>query len=300
MSGTWSGVINVLKPPGMTSHDVVAWVRRRLGTKAGHGGTLDPLASGVLVVGVGRGTRLLRFLLEGTKDYRAEVVLGARTPTGDAASPAEPGGDASFLDEARVKEALASLTGEMEQVPPMTSALKCGGRPLYRLAREGREISRPPRRVTVFAARLVDFTPGPRARALVDLTCSHGTYVRTWCQDLGESLGVGGYLGFLVRTRVGGFRLQEARLLEEIGADPGQAVEPLVRVVEDLPPLVIRGGRRQVAGGRVPAGLLEPPAGRLEPGQPVRLMGPEGDLWAIARWTGRGDVQLETVLVGVD
>lgn len=294
-----AGVINVLKPPGMTSHDVVAWVRRRLGVKAGHGGTLDPGAAGVLVVGVGRATRLLGFLLEGTKDYRVEVVLGARTPTGDASSPEEPGGDASPLDRQRVERAMAALTGEITQVPPMTSAIKRGGQPLYALARRGKEVPRPPRRVTVFRAQLLEFMPGPRAHLLVDLTCSHGTYVRTWCQDLGELLGVGGYMRFLVRTRVAGFRLEESALLEEIRDHPGRAVAPAVRMVEHLPALLARGGREKVACGRIPRHLLEVPAS-LSPGQRARVMGPEGDLWAIARWTGEGDPIPETVLVGVD
>ncbi len=294
-----AGVINVLKPPGMTSHDVVAWVRRRLGVKAGHGGTLDPGAAGVLVVGLGPCTRLLGFLLDGTKDYRAEVVLGARTPTGDASSPEEPGTDPSALDREEVERAIISLTGEIDQVPPMTSALKVGGRPLYALARRGKEVPRPARRVTVHEARLLEFTRGPRVRLLVDLTCSHGTYVRTWCQDLGELLGVGGYLRFLVRTRVAGFRLEESVLLEEIRNHPERVVEPAVRMVEHLPALVARGGRQQVACGRIPRPLLEVTA-PVPPGQRVRVMGPDGDLWAIARWNGEGDPIPETVLVGVD
>ncbi|MDI6894591.1 MAG: tRNA pseudouridine(55) synthase TruB [Bacillota bacterium] len=229
-----AGVINVLKPPGMTSHDVVACLRRWLGVKAGHGGTLDPGAAGVLVVALGRATRLLRFLLEGTKEYRAEVILGARTATGDAAAPEEEGGDASCLTRERVEEAVQALTGELEQVPPMTSALKHAGEPLYRLARRGEEVPRRARPVTVFSARVVEFHPARRARLLVDLVCSHGTYVRTWAQDLGNALGVGGYVGFLVRTRVGPFRLEGARTLEEIRARPEEAIEPMARVVEHV------------------------------------------------------------------
>ncbi|MEW6546476.1 MAG: tRNA pseudouridine(55) synthase TruB [Bacillota bacterium] len=295
-------MINVLKPPGMTSHDVVACLRRWLGIRAGHGGTLDPGAAGVLVVALGRGTRLLHFVLEGTKEYRAEAVLGARTATGDSSSPAEPGGDASFLDRIRVEQAVASLTGELEQVPPMTSALKYEGEPLYRLARRGQEVPRPSRRVTVFAARVVEFQPGVRARVVIDLTCSHGTYVRTWCQALGDALGVGGYMGFLVRTGVGVFRLGDALLLEEIRAHPWEGVQPMVRMVEHLPAVHMRGGREKVAAGHVPPAFLDVPArGGLSPGQTVRVMGPEGDLWAIARWVGGKRVlALETVLVGVN
>lgn len=296
------GVVNVLKPPGMTSHDVVACLRRWLGTKAGHGGTLDPGAAGVLVVGLGRATRLLGFLLQGTKDYRAEVVLGARTATGDGTSPPECERDATSLDAAAVEQAVAGLTGVIEQVPPMTSALKHGGRPLYALARQGQEVPRAPRRVTVYAARVVEFRPGRRARAVVDLTCSHGTYVRSWCQALGDALGVGGYMGFLVRSRVGGFRLEDASLLEDVRARPREAVLPTVRMVEHLPVVRARGGREKVAAGHLPLPMVDLPApGVCQPGQPVRVMGPEGDLWAVARWVG-GDrvLELQTVLVGVE
>jgi len=294
------GVVNVLKPPGMTSHDVVACLRRWLGMKAGHGGTLDPGAAGVLVVALGRATRLLGFLLEGTKEYRAEVVLGARTATGDAASPVEEGADASRIGRPEVEEAVVSLTGELEQVPPMTSALKHGGVPLYRLARRGEEVPRRPRRVTVYSARVVEFEPGRRARVLVDLTCSRGTYVRTWAQALGEVLGVGGYVGFLVRTRAGPFRLEDARTLEEIRDRPQDAVGPAVRLVEELPAVVVRGGREKVASGYVDPALVEVPVERTpSPGEKVRVMGPDGDLWAIARWAGgRRLLELETVLIG--
>jgi tRNA pseudouridine55 synthase len=294
------GVVCVLKPPAMTSHDVVACLRRWLGMKAGHGGTLDPGAAGVLVVALGRATRLLGFLLEGTKEYRTEVVLGARTATGDAASPVEEGPDASGIGRLEVEEAVRSLTGEIEQVPPMTSALKHGGVPLYRLARRGEEIPRQPRRVTVYSARVVEFHPGSRARVVVDLACSHGTYVRTWAQALGEALGVGGYVGFLVRTRVGSFGLEDARTLEEIRARPEDAVAPAVRLVENLPAVVLRGGREKVASGYVDPALVEIPAGPgLSPGEKLRVMGPDGDLWAIARWAGgRRLLELETVLIG--
>lgn len=286
------GVVNALKPPGMTSHDVVAFLRRLFGVRAGHGGTLDPGAAGVLVVCLGKATRLSEFLLEGSKSYRAEAVLGARTATLDAFSPEEPVGDPSFLERKQVEEAVARLMGEIEQVPPMTAALKRGGRPLYRLAREGREVPRPARRVTIFAARLVDFSPGKRARAVVDLTCSHGTYVRSWCAALGEALGVGAYLKFLVRTRVGDFPLEEALTLEELAAargEPERVVQPLDRVVEHLPAVRMEGKKEQVAAGRLPPEALWLPGGRSpRPGEKVRVLGPDGELWAIARWVAVG------------
>jgi len=211
------GFLNVLKPPGMTSHDVVAWVRSRLGMKRiGHLGTLDPAAAGVLPLSLGRATRLFDHASGRDKAYRAEVVFGLQTDTLDAEGTIVASGDAAALTEARLRSLLPRFTGEIEQVPPVFSAVSVGGRRLHRSARAGVQIAAPPRRVTVTRMDLVDFTPGRRASALIDLVCTSGTYVRALADDLGKAAGCSAYLGFLVRTRTGRFTLAESATLEEL------------------------------------------------------------------------------------
>jgi tRNA pseudouridine55 synthase len=204
------GVVVIDKPVGWTSHDVVAKIRGVLGTrKVGHSGTLDPDATGVLVLGVGRATRLLRFLTELPKTYTGEMVLGVETSTLDAAGEITAIHDMSGVDERAVRASAAALTGELMQVPPMVSAVKIGGRRLHELAREGKEVERPPRPVTVarFDVEPVSDQPGVWR---IDVGCSSGTYVRVLAADLGHSLGGGAHLRALRRTSVGGFTLSDA------------------------------------------------------------------------------------------
>ncbi|HHY94960.1 MAG TPA: pseudouridine synthase, partial [Firmicutes bacterium] len=161
------------------------------------------------------------------------------------------------------------------------------------LARAGREIPRPARRVMVYRAEMVDFWPGPCARALIDLECSHGTYVRTWCADLGDKLGVGGYMGFLLRTRVGEFLLEESRTLEEIAeaatrGNLGTLLEPMGKAVSHLPAVVMVRNAAQLAVGHIPTGSYQAPAEGSREGQRVRVMGPGGELLAVARWMRQG------------
>ncbi|MGH2726349.1 MAG: tRNA pseudouridine(55) synthase TruB, partial [Actinomycetota bacterium] len=205
------GIVVVDKPAGMTSHDVVAVVRRRLGERrVGHAGTLDPDATGVLVLGVGRATRLLRFIEGGEKEYIADVVLGVETTTQDASGQPVAEHDASALTGADVERAATALTGEISQTPPMVSAVKVGGERLYRKARRGEVVERPARKVTVHELRLDAFEPSVRAAAKLTIRCSPGTYVRTLAHDLGMALGVGGHVATLRRTRVGRFDAAEA------------------------------------------------------------------------------------------
>lgn len=208
-----SGVAVVDKPAGWTSHDVVAKARGVLGTRrVGHSGTLDPDATGVLVLGVGRATRLLRFLTELTKSYEAEIALGAETDTGDSSGSVVARWDMAGVTEAAVRAAAADLTGEIMQVPPMVSAVKIGGRKLYELAREGVEVERPARPVTVHRFDIAPAAGEGVWRATVE--CSSGTYVRTLASDLGRALGGGAHLRSLRRTAVGGFTLEQARPVE--------------------------------------------------------------------------------------
>ena len=225
------GFVVVDKQAGWTSHDVVARCRRLLGTrKVGHAGTLDPDATGVLIVGVGRATRLLRFASALPKTYVGEVVLGVTTSTLDASGEVtghfEMGGTAL----AEVREVARSLTGRIEQVPPMVSAVKVGGRRLHELAREGIEVERAPRGVEVFRFEVFETGESDCYRILVE--CSSGTYVRVLAADLGARLGGGAHLRALRRVSIGSFNDVEALGIEDVAPERVRPPEELVR---DLP-----------------------------------------------------------------
>lgn len=220
-----AGFLNVLKPPGMTSHDVVAFVRRRLGGgKVGHLGTLDPPAAGVLPLAVGRATRTLEFLPPARKAYRAEVTFGVETDTLDAAGEVLARHPVEGVTRARVEEACARFQGTLMQVPPRVSALRQGGRRSYDRARQGEEFELPPREAVYHAVRVVDCRDGT---ALLDVDCGPGTYVRALARDLGHALGCGAILSFLLRTRSGPFHLDDAVLLEDLLAGLAERVTPV-------------------------------------------------------------------------
>ncbi len=211
------GILVVAKPAGPTSHDVVAIVRRLAATRrVGHGGTLDPFASGVLPVFLGRATRVVEYHLADTKAYRATVCFGATSTTDDLEGELAPAGSAP--DRAAVEAALARFVGVVEQRPPAYSALKVAGRRAYALARAGETVELAPRRVTIHALELVDWDASDPTRpvAVVDVVCSAGTYVRAIARDLGEAVDGAAYLGALVRTASGPFALDAARSLDEI------------------------------------------------------------------------------------
>ena len=237
------GIVIVDKEAGCTSHDVVARCRRIFGLKrVGHAGTLDPDATGVLVVGLGRATRLLRFLTSLGKTYEAEVVLGVATSTLDASGDVVATFDMSDIAIDDARRAAASLTGSILQVPPMVSALKVGGRRLYELAREGIEVPREARRVEVtrFDVEEAEIDQGEvprRERVLrISVDCSSGTYVRSLAADLGSLLGGGAHLRKLRRTSVGSFTLSDARHLADISlAD----VLPAASAMRDYPSLMV-------------------------------------------------------------
>lgn len=210
------GILLVDKPSGITSFGVVDRLKKRFfPRRIGHGGTLDPLATGLLVVLLGKATKTARHFLEGDKVYLAEILLGRETDTQDVSGRVRREGDYSGLARADLEEALDAFRGEIEQVPPMVSALRHGGRRLYELAREGVEVARPPRRIAVKELKLIGFDP-PAVGLLI--CCSKGTYVRTLAHDLGARLGCGACLSGLRRLESGPFRLADAlplsRLLE--------------------------------------------------------------------------------------
>ncbi len=247
--GALDGVAVIDKPAGWTSHDVVARARKALGTRrVGHSGTLDPDATGVLVLGVGRATRLLRFLTVLPKVYEAEMVLGVETDTLDASGSVTARHDMSAVTGSQVRAAAAALTGDIGQVPPMVSALKVGGRRLHELARAGIEVERPPRPVTVSRFE-VEPVPGQAGVWRAVIECSAGTYVRVLAADLGLALGGGAHVGALRRTAVGGFGLGDAVALESL--EP-PALLPMSAAVRHLAGVRVGDGvAAQVRHGRV-------------------------------------------------
>lgn len=260
---TIDGILLVAKPAGITSHDVIDVVRRAVGVrKVGHGGTLDPMATGLLVVGVGRATRLLRFFGDLDKEYEGTGRLGEVTDTLDAEGTVLRTAPV-VVSEGEVREAMVSLTGQIDQRPPAYSAVKVGGRRLYRAARAGHEVEAAPRNVRVEAFDLLGFTPPDFDFRVV---CSGGTYVRSLVAVVGERLGCGAHLARLVRTRIGPFSLDDAVTPD----DPGDPL-PLERAVAHLPRVDLDEEEAKAAGhGRVlgPAGIDGPygvyaPDGRL-------------------------------------
>ncbi len=212
------GVLVIDKPAGPTSFDVVERVKRLLrAEKAGHTGTLDPLATGVLAVCVGDAVKLQQYLADGDKAYQALVAFGEATTTQDAEGEVIARGDPAWLDAEAIRAALARFLGEIEQVPPMFSAVRVGGRRLHEAARAGEEMERPARRIRVDAFELLELEPpqGGLVRARMAVRCGKGTYVRTLAADLGAALGVPSYLAGLRRTAAGPFRLEEAIALDE-------------------------------------------------------------------------------------
>jgi len=224
------GFLVIDKPAGISSHDVVNRVRRILGTKkVGHTGTLDPFATGVLPIAVGEGTKAIQFLDEGEKAYEAVIRLGLVTDTLDITGTVLQEHDSGGLGQEQLLSAMAALTGEISQVPPMYSAIKQGGQPLYKLARKGIEVERQSREVIIHSFELLEFSS---PLATVRVHCSRGTYVRTLADDLGKLLGCGACLTALRRTLSGPFRLADAMTLEQLAsyAEEGVAQHHVVHV----------------------------------------------------------------------
>lgn len=233
------GFLNINKPSGMTSHDVVAKIRRALKLKKiGHAGTLDPLATGVLVLCLGKATRLSEYAMSSIKRYRARVFLGAVTDTYDAEGEIQEQIDASHLTHNDVENALAMFVGDIEQLPPIYSAIKQGGRKLYELARAGESIERNLRPVTISQIKLIEWSPPEFA---IDVVCSSGTYIRSLAFDIGQFLGVGAYLSGLVRTASGQFRVENAVSMEAILTDENwrSHLIPADSVIADYPALYL-------------------------------------------------------------
>ena len=245
------GFLNVCKAPGFTSHDVVAVVRRTLGTRrVGHAGTLDPAAEGVLPICVGRATRLVDRLADADKGYYGEIVLGVRTTTDDAEGEVIGTADPPPLDDAALDAALSPFRGPIQQTPPQFSAVKVAGQRAYDLARRGGEVRLRPREVTVHRLTLHWWRP---PRLAVTIACLKGTYIRSIARDLGEALGCGAHLARLVRLWVGQFALEDALALDELtervqGGRMHEALLPADVGARDLP-AVLAEPRRAIDMG---------------------------------------------------
>lgn len=295
-----SGIVVVDKPGGLTSHDVVNRIRRLYGTRrVGHTGTLDPLATGVLVVCLGRATRVVEYLTAARKEYVAGILFGVTTDTEDVSGHLITETDASALTEADVRAILPRFRGRMSQTPPMVSAVHHEGKRLHELARQGIEVERQPRVVEVYRLEMTAFAPGPRASATFIVECSTGTYIRTLAADIGAALGVGGTMASLRRTRVGAFTLADAHALEDLAArkEAGTLAQTLRSVADalaDWPRAMLDAeGLQRLAHGqpiRRPVGRSGHPPLSEGPGQKeglILLVDAQGEAVGIAREEGR-------------
>jgi tRNA pseudouridine55 synthase len=290
------GVLVCDKPGGVTSHDVVARVRRLAGQRrVGHGGTLDPPATGVLVLALGRATRLLPFLPTEPKRYLAEVAFGTGTDTLDAAGAVTGTAGTDGVDEAGLRAALAGFVGPQLQVPPMVSAIKVGGERLYAKARRGEQVDRAPRPILIHELELLGFSATEPPLATLAVVCSGGTYVRSIAADLGRALGTLAHLASLRRTAVGRFTEQDAHTLAELEELAGGGSGGLKE----------RSGSPPAGRGKLEAAVLDPaaamasaPTRTLDAGEaaalangraldptgrpgPVAAVGPDGRLVAV-------------------
>jgi tRNA pseudouridine55 synthase len=263
-----SGLVIVDKPAGMTSHDVVARIRRLAGTpKVGHAGTLDPMATGVLVVGVEKATRLLGYLTLTQKEYAATIRLGQSTSTDDAEGEITGTAPAVGVSAEALEKAVSALTGEILQVPPAVSAIKVDGQRAYKLTRAGTAPELKARPVTVYEFTVADVRPdGDMLDLDATVRCSSGTYVRALARDLGQALGTGGHLTRLRRTRVGGYRAEDARTLEQLAerfevlplAQAAAAAFPRRELTADEARRLAHGGRLAASGADEPTAAYAP------------------------------------------
>lgn len=279
------GVLNVNKPKGMTSHDVVDWVRGLVHMRrVGHTGTLDPEATGVLPICIGKATRIAQFLTGLKKTYVATMRLGIVTDTQDSTGRVTRRSGKTDIPAKVIESALERFRGKIQQIPPMASAVKIGGRRLYNLAREGRSIQRPPKSVQIYRLQILDYR---NPDITFEATCSKGTYIRTLCADIGEVLGCGAHMTSLIRTRSGPFSLEQSLTLEELklasnikdllwSMDEALGYLRAVRVKEEAVEPVLNGAP-------IASSWIEPEVIGVKTGQLVRVHSPEGKLLAVAR-----------------
>lgn len=291
----WHGILIINKERGLTSHQVVANLRRILHqTEIGHTGTLDPEATGVLVMGLGQATRSFPFLNENIKIYRAEIILGAATDTQDATGTIIHENPHTLISLPDLKSGMNELTGEIFQVPPMFSAVKVNGRKLYDLARKGIEVERISRAIRVFSWRILNLREnyGFRDAVSVEISCSKGTYIRTLIHDLGEKLHSGAHMGKLVRVRSGDFDLADSITIQQAQTDfqngtLSQKLIPLCNALHHLPSLHIDSDDLEKVqhGGKLSFNKYQM---ETTPGMPVKVLDQYSQVVAIAKLEDAG------------
>lgn len=280
------GILNVLKPAGLTSHDVVAKLRKIYHTKkVGHTGTLDPDAVGVLPVCVGQATRLVEYLTEKDKIYRTVLKFGCETNTQDGAGQVTATTALPTLNKAEFCAVAKQFVGEIQQIPPIYSAIKKDGQPLYKLARQGIAVELAPRSVTIHAIKVLMYN---QESAMLEIHCGKGTYIRTLCQDLGRACGSSAYMAYLIRTASGAFTIEQAITLERLQ----QAKQPEVFLMDmnaalsDMPVFTVAV---PIVQTRVLNGLAQrvPGVEKIPSGTICRVISAEGQLLAIG--TAKGE-----------
>lgn len=283
------GLLLVNKPKGISSYEVVKKIGSLIkGEKVGHAGTLDPAAEGLLIVCVGKATKLAFFLQDFDKAYRVKLLFGITTTTFDEEGQIVEKKDASLLTENEVRSALDQFRGRISQIPPMHSAIHWQGQRLYKLAREGKEVKISPRSVFIHKLELVKFVPGVHPEAELEIGCSKGTYVRSLCQDIGRASGYGAYQAALWRTRIGSFALTEAKDLYEItqAVDSDELTKLLVSPVKALPDfykiVVKKEAEKLIKWGRpLYISHIASIPDNLEKGDMVKLCSEENKLLAV-------------------
>lgn len=290
------GILVIDKPEGITSHDVVASVRRVLQTRrVGHAGTLDPFATGVMVILVGKATRLARFFDKDEKEYLAVMRLGFESDTGDRTGNIREAGTVAFSDirAADLEQAMRPFVGEIEQTPPMYSAKKIEGKKLYELARKGIEVERKAVRIRISELELVEF--GTDGTAEFRVVCSAGTYVRTLAEDIGRAAGSGAYLEALRRTRAGKFDIRSCITLDDLKTEesPKSFVLPVLSALEHLPSVILNAERVK----RTLNGLSSRTDRQLEDGEAVLMISEDRELIAVGHYkSSENAIQPKTVL----
>lgn len=275
-----------MKPPGMTSHDVIGFLRKALQTKKiGHGGTLDPDAAGVLPVFSGSATRLLSYAMDGRKQYIAEFTLGEQRDTGDDSGEIVKTMPVPEISEARLREVLQGFLGKQMQLPPMYSAIKINGQKLYELARKGLEVDRESRPIEIYKLELLAFD---KEKFTVSVKCSKGTYIRVLGEDIASALGTCGTMSFLLRTQVGCYLLNEAHTLQEIAQNPEACCAEPISAVTHLPKLRLSANQ----AARITNGVKTTVKGTAD-GQYV-LLGPAAEFLGIGR-CNESQIQAEKI-----
>ena len=284
-----NGVINFLKPPGMSSNGAVVFLRHLLNAKTGHAGTLDPGACGVLPICVGKATRISAYLMGGQKEYIAEITFGASTDTGDSYGKIIARSDSNPPTSEQIEEILSGFTGRITQLTPAYSAAKQNGVKRYQLARRGAELDPKPREIEIFEAEYLGQTSKISHR--IRVVCGKGTYIRTLCEDIGNALGIPAYMSFLARTRCAGLSIDEAFTADEL-TQPGAAEKALLPI-HGLLDMLPRADADQQARRPLCCGVAVEYEG--EPMEPVRIFA-GGELLGIG-CAGNGVMKISTLLV---